>query len=64
MVVSFEFLNSIIERMMDFIHPSYHEKVKDIKDMSAGMVLLLCMIVFVIGILLYGNKFIELIRSF
>lgn len=61
LVVSFEFLNSILERMMDFIHPDYHDKVREIKDMSAGLVLLVCIFVLVIGIVLYGNEFLEFI---
>lgn len=59
LVVSFEFLNSILERVMDFVHPDYHEKVRDIKDMSAGLVLMVCIFVLLIGIILYGYHFLE-----
>lgn len=40
MVVALEFVNTVIERIMDFVNPSYDDRVKDIKDMSAAFVLI------------------------
>ena len=48
LVIACETINSLLEKMMDFIHPDYHEKIKEIKDMSAGMVLFVCILVFII----------------
>ena len=62
-IVTFEFINTVIEKIVDFIHPEYHEKIKDIKDMSAGFVLLASMIVLIIGILLFVSSFYQIIRG-
>lgn len=40
LVISLEFVNTVIERIMDFVCPSFDERVKDIKDMSAAFVLI------------------------
>ncbi len=40
LVISLEFVNTVIERIMDFICPSLDERVRDIKDMSAAFVLI------------------------
>jgi diacylglycerol kinase len=39
-VISLEMINSTIETMCDLIHPHYSPKVKIIKDMAAGSVLI------------------------
>lgn len=56
LVIICEIINSCIEKIMDFIHPDYHEKVKVIKDMAAGFVMLAAIIALLIGILLFGGK--------
>ena len=38
MVLSIEGLNTAIEKMADFIHPDYHERIGFIKDIAAGAV--------------------------
>lgn len=52
LVLVSELCNSVIERIMDFIHPDQHEKVKDIKDMAAGFVLLASIVAFSVGCIL------------
>ena len=42
-VISLEMLNSTIETLCDLVHPSYHPKVKIIKDMAAGSVLIVAL---------------------
>ncbi len=42
MVIAAELMNSAIEKVCDLITPNYHPKIKYIKDMSAGAVLVLC----------------------
>ena len=59
-IISLEFVNTVIEKIMDFVHPEYHEKIKDIKDMGAGFVLLASILVLLIGIILFGSKIIDL----
>lgn len=39
LVIFSELVNTSIEKIMDFIHPEYDKKVKDIKDLAAGAVL-------------------------
>ena len=39
-VMSLELMNTGIEKMMDHLHPAQHEKVRQIKDVAAGAVLL------------------------
>ncbi len=58
LVIVCEALNSVIEKIMDFIQPEYHEQVKMIKDMAAGAVLLASLGALVVGILLFGEKLI------
>lgn len=40
LVVSTEMLNSAIEGMCDFVQPEYDEKIRYIKDIAAGAVLI------------------------
>ena len=39
LVLCAELLNSAIEELIDHLHPDMHERVKAIKDMAAGAVL-------------------------
>jgi len=38
LVLSVEGLNTAVEKLADFIHPAYHEKIGFIKDIAAGAV--------------------------
>ena len=38
LVLSIEGLNTAVEKIADFIHPEYHEKIGFIKDIPAGAV--------------------------
>jgi diacylglycerol kinase (ATP) len=40
LVMSVEGLNTAIEKMADFIHPDYHQRIGFIKDIAAGAVFL------------------------
>lgn len=51
-----EALNSVIEKMMDFIEPNIHPTVKIIKDMAAGSVLLAAILAFITGLLIFIPK--------
>jgi diacylglycerol kinase len=42
-VISLEMINSTIETICDLVHPHYHPKVKIIKDMAAGSVLIVAL---------------------
>lgn len=62
-VLSLEMVNSVIERIMDLLHPEKSERVKRIKDMAAGAVLLFTGIALLVGVLVFGPKLIELFCS-
>ena len=51
--------NTSIEKIANFIHPEYHEKIGEIKDISAGAVAIAALVSFVIGFLIYLPKFIN-----
>jgi diacylglycerol kinase (ATP) len=59
LVMVAEGLNTSIEKIANFIHPEYHEKIGEIKDIAAGAVAIAALVSFVIGFLIYLPKFIN-----
>ena|SRR6476620_627504 len=57
LVLGIEGLNTALEKICDFIHPDYHERIGFIKDVSAGAVLFAAMAAIAIGLLIYVPKF-------
>ena len=57
LVMVAEGLNTSVEKIANFIHPEYHEKIGEIKDIAAGAVAIAALISFVIGFLIYVPKF-------
>ena len=53
-VLSLELVNSQIEKILDLIQPALHPKVKLIKDLSAGAVLVSVLGAIIIGILIFS----------
>jgi len=51
-----EIFNTCIEKVMDFISPEYHPKVKVIKDMAAGAVLIMAVVAVLVGCLIFIPK--------
>jgi diacylglycerol kinase len=55
LVISLELINSAIERLCDRVEPEIHPKIKFVKDVSAGAVLVAALTSAVIGsIIFYG----------
>ena len=52
-VLSLELINSQIEKFLDVVQPELHPKVKEIKDFSAGAVLLASFGSVIIGVLIF-----------
>ncbi len=52
-VLSAEILNTAIEKICDIVQPEFDERVKFIKDASAGAVLLLSILAVLAGLLIY-----------
>ena len=57
LVMSVEGLNTAVEKIADFIHPNYHERIGFIKDISAGAVFFAAITAIVIGLIIYVPKF-------
>lgn len=51
-----EAMNTAIEKISDFIHPEYHDKIKVIKDIAAGAVGIAALISLIIGGIIYLPK--------
>lgn len=57
-----EFVNTALERLMNLVKPQFHEEVRDIKDLSAGAVLIAACTAAVVGLLVFGPYASFLIR--
>lgn len=53
LVLGIEGLNTAVEKIADFIHPEYHERIGFIKDIAAGSVFFAAMTAIAIGCLIY-----------
>jgi diacylglycerol kinase (ATP) len=57
LVLSIEGLNTAVEKIADFIHPNYHEKIGFIKDIAAGSVFFAAMTAIAVILMIYVPKF-------
>lgn len=53
LVMSIEGLNTAVEKIADFIHPDYHERIGFIKDIAAGAVFFAAITAIIIGLIIY-----------
>ena len=53
LVLSIEGLNTAVEKIADFIHPEYHERIGFIKDIAAGAVFFAAMTAIAVGCIIY-----------
>jgi diacylglycerol kinase (ATP) len=51
--MSIEGLNTAVEKIADFIHPNYHERIGFIKDIAAGSVFFAALTAIAIGLIIY-----------
>ena len=58
LIMSIEGLNTAVEKIADFIHPNYHERIGFIKDIAAGAVFFAALTAIAIGLIIYFPKFI------
>jgi len=56
-VLAIEGLNTAVEKIADFIHPNYHERIGFIKDIAAGAVFFAALTAITIGLIIYVPKF-------
>jgi len=57
LIMSIEGLNTAVEKIADFIHPHYHERIGFIKDIAAGAVFFAALTAIAIGLIIYIPKF-------
>lgn len=57
LVMSVEGLNTAVEKIADFIHPNFHERIGFIKDIAAGAVFFAALTAIAIGLIIYIPKF-------
>lgn len=55
MVISSEMINTCIEELCDYVDESYSEKIRMIKDISAGFVLLYVILSIFIGLKIFSS---------
>ncbi len=56
LVLSIEGLNTAVEKVADFIHPEFHERIGFIKDIAAGAVFFAAITAIAIGCIIYIPK--------
>ena len=61
MVLVAEALNTAIEKIADFIHPDFHEKIGFIKDIAAGAPAFAAFTSLIIAVIIYLPKIISII---
>ena len=57
LVLGIESLNTAVEKIADFIHPEFHDRIGFIKDIAAGAVMFAATAAIVVGFLIYVPKF-------
>jgi diacylglycerol kinase (ATP) len=57
LVLGIESLNTAVEKIADFIHPEFHDRIGFIKDIAAGAVMFAAAAAIVVGLLIYVPKF-------
>ncbi len=63
LMLSAEALNTAIERVVDLCSPEYHELAKQAKDVAAGAVLVLAIIVAIIGCIIFIPHMMEIMTG-
>lgn len=64
LVLVAEFLNTAIEKMIDYVKPDIHPRAKEIKDIAAGAVLIASVIAAAVGVLIFIPEFSRFFNGF
>lgn len=59
-VIITELMNSVIERIIDYVKPEIHPKAKIIKDMAASIVLVSAVFAVIVGLIIFIPKLISM----
>lgn len=62
MVIATEAVNTTVEYLCDFICPEYNDKIKKIKDLAAGAVLICAIAAVIIGCIIFIPHLITLVN--
>ena len=62
-VLAAEAFNAAIEQIANFIQPDQDKRIEHIKDLAAGGVLITAFSAFIVGLIIFLPKFINLINS-
>jgi diacylglycerol kinase (ATP) len=57
LVLGVESMNTAVEKIADFIHPEFHDRIGFIKDIAAGAVMFAALAAVAVGLLIYVPKF-------
>ncbi|PBQ34345.1 diacylglycerol kinase [Sphingobacteriaceae bacterium] len=57
LVIALEMLNSAVEKLCNIIKPELDPRIKYIKDVSAGAVLIVCLFAVAAGIIVFSHYF-------
>lgn len=57
LVLVAESLNTGLEKLSDFVHPEYNDRIGFVKDISAGAATFAAIIAVIIGLIIYLPKF-------
>ncbi len=57
LVLLSEVTNTAIEKIANFIHPSYHKKIGEIKDIAAVIPTIAALFAIIVGLFIYLPKF-------
>jgi len=55
-ILSLEMLNTVLEKTLDFLEPYISDKIRMIKDLIAGAVLIACLTAFILGFIIFLPK--------
>lgn len=58
LVIALELINTAIENLADFVSPERNKKIKKVKDLAAGAVLVGAIGAFIIGLIIFTPKII------
>ena len=63
LVIAMELINTAIEKLSDVVQPEKDDRIRIIKDISAGAVLCVAIIALIIGFLIFIPKILLLLNS-
>jgi diacylglycerol kinase len=62
-VLTVEAVNTALEKMVDLCHPDRHPAARDAKDLSAAAVLIASNGALIVGVILFGPRFVRLLTG-